>query len=162
MEIESEEFIVLFHCKDSYRGLYSHIYKSNTSWLFVTLFRDRVILFLRKLCVQRVWSKRGKKEVLFFYQASGTLFHWLMPYKEERGKVSFQCGTLKPKKDYKCNTWSLRQKLLLQFFLKVFKTKPFFKFFFPLQKKKKKRKYLKIFKKICFFFKGNPKPFFKK
>jgi len=27
LEIESEEFIVLFHCKDSYRGLYSHIYK---------------------------------------------------------------------------------------------------------------------------------------
>ena len=27
MEIETEEFIVLFHCKDSYRGLYSHIYK---------------------------------------------------------------------------------------------------------------------------------------
>ena len=27
LEIESKEFIVLFHCKDSYRGLYSHIYK---------------------------------------------------------------------------------------------------------------------------------------
>ena len=27
MEIESKEFIVLFHCKDSYRELYSHIYK---------------------------------------------------------------------------------------------------------------------------------------
>ena len=31
-------------------------------------------------------------------QTSGTLSHWLMPYKEERGKVSFQCRTLKPKK----------------------------------------------------------------
>ena len=27
LESESEEFIVLFYCKDSYRGLYSHIYK---------------------------------------------------------------------------------------------------------------------------------------
>ena len=27
MKIVSEEFIVLFHCKDLYRGLYSHIYK---------------------------------------------------------------------------------------------------------------------------------------
>ena len=27
LEIESEEFIVLFHSKDSYRELYSHIYK---------------------------------------------------------------------------------------------------------------------------------------
>ena len=52
---------------------------------------------------------------IFWDQPSGTLSHWLVPYKEERGKVSFQCGTLKPKKDYKCNTWSLRQKLLLQF-----------------------------------------------
>ena len=39
-------------------------------------------------------------------QTSGTLSHWLMPYKVERGKVSFQCGTLQVKKDYKCNTWS--------------------------------------------------------
>ena len=53
MEIESEEFIALFHCKDSYRELYSHIYKSNTNWLFVTLFRDCVIYLLRKLCVQQ-------------------------------------------------------------------------------------------------------------
>ena len=37
---------------------------------------------------------------------SGTLSHWLMPYKVGRGKVSFQCGTLQAKKDYKCNTWS--------------------------------------------------------
>ena len=27
LEIESKKFIVLFHCKNSYRGLYSHIYK---------------------------------------------------------------------------------------------------------------------------------------
>ena len=26
-------------------------------------------------------------------QASGTLSHWFMPYKVERGKSSFQCGT---------------------------------------------------------------------
>ena len=52
-------------------------------------------------------------------QASGTLSHWLMPYKEERGKMSFQYGTLKPKKDYKCNTWSLRQKLLLQYYFNI-------------------------------------------
>ena len=39
-------FIVKIHTKD-----YTHIY-TNTNWLFVTLFRDRVIYLLRKLCVQ--------------------------------------------------------------------------------------------------------------
>ena len=57
----------------------------------------------------------GNNPMALIPLASGTLSHWLMPYKEERGKVYFQCGTLKLKKDYKCNTWSLRQKLLLQY-----------------------------------------------
>ena len=42
-------FIVKIHTENCTQ---THIYKSNTSWLFVTLFRDRVILLLRKLCVQ--------------------------------------------------------------------------------------------------------------
>ena len=39
-------FIVKIHTED-----YTHIY-TNTNWLFVTLFHDRVIYLLRKLCVQ--------------------------------------------------------------------------------------------------------------
>ena len=31
-------------------------------------------------------------------QTSGTLSHWLMPYKVKRGNVSFQCGTLSQKR----------------------------------------------------------------
>ena len=41
-------FIVKIHIENCTR---IYIYKSNTSWLFVTLFHDRVILLLRKLCV---------------------------------------------------------------------------------------------------------------
>ena len=36
--------------------------------------------------------------------------HWFIPYKVERGRLFFRCGTLQAKNDYKCNTWS-RQKL---------------------------------------------------
>ena len=39
-------FIVKIHTEDC-----THIY-TNINWLFVTLFRDRVIYLLRKLCVQ--------------------------------------------------------------------------------------------------------------
>ena len=39
-------FIVKIHTEDC------TLYKSNTSWLFVTLFCDCVIYLLRKLCVQ--------------------------------------------------------------------------------------------------------------
>ena len=39
--------------------------------------------------------------------------HWFMLYKVARGRLSFQCGTLQAKNDYKCKTWS-RQKLSLQ------------------------------------------------
>ena len=42
-------FIVKIHTENC---IHTHIYKSNTNWLFVTLFRDRVIYLLRKLCVQ--------------------------------------------------------------------------------------------------------------
>ena len=42
-------FIVKIHTENC---THTHIYKSNTNWLFVTLFRDRVIYPLRKLCVQ--------------------------------------------------------------------------------------------------------------
>ena len=42
-------FIVKIHTEN---WTHTHIYKSNTNWLFVTLFSDRVILLLRKLCVQ--------------------------------------------------------------------------------------------------------------
>ena len=51
------------------------------------------------------------------------------PYMTWRGRLSFQCGTLQAKNDYKCNTWS-RQKLSPQFLiykifiliLKIYKT----------------------------------------
>ena len=42
-------FIVKIHTENC---THTHIYKSNTNWLFVTLFRDRVLFLLRKLCVQ--------------------------------------------------------------------------------------------------------------
>ena len=48
-------------------------------------------------------SKRITKLVVLFN-------HWFMPYKVAKGRLSFQCGTLQAKNDYKCNTWS-RQKL---------------------------------------------------
>ena len=41
-------FIVKIHTENC---THTHMYKSNTNWLFVTLFRDRVIYLLRKLCV---------------------------------------------------------------------------------------------------------------
>ena len=41
-------FIVKIHTENC---THTHIYKSNTNWLLVTLFRDRVIYLLRKLCV---------------------------------------------------------------------------------------------------------------
>ena len=44
-------FIVKIHTENC---THIHIYKSNTNSLFVTLFRDRVIYLLRKLCVQCV------------------------------------------------------------------------------------------------------------
>ena len=43
-------FIVKIHIEDC-----THIY-TNTNWLFVTLFRDRVIYLLQKLCVHYVNS----------------------------------------------------------------------------------------------------------
>ena len=43
-------FIVKIHTENC---THTHIYKSNTNWLFVTLFCDRVIYLLQKLCVQR-------------------------------------------------------------------------------------------------------------
>ena len=41
-------FIVKIHTENC---THAHIYKSNTNWLFVTLFRDHVIYLLWKLCV---------------------------------------------------------------------------------------------------------------
>ena len=42
-------FIVKIHTENC---THTHVYKSNTNWLFVTLFCDHVIYLLRKLCVQ--------------------------------------------------------------------------------------------------------------
>ena len=36
----------------------------------------------------------------------------VIPYMAWRGRLSFQCGTLQVKNDYKCNTWS-RTKLVV-------------------------------------------------
>ena len=62
-------FIVKIHTKNcthththTHTHTYIYIYKSNTIWLFVTLFRDCVILLLRKLCVQALKEKDGKIE----------------------------------------------------------------------------------------------------
>ena len=52
-------FIVKIHTENC---THTHIYKSNTNWLFVTLFRDRVIYLLRKLCVQALKEKDGEIE----------------------------------------------------------------------------------------------------
>ena len=41
-------FIVKIHTENC---THTHVYKSNTNWLFVTLFCDHVIYLLRKLCV---------------------------------------------------------------------------------------------------------------
>ena len=75
-------FIVLFHCKDSYRELYPHTYKSNTSWLFVTLFHDHVILLLQKLCVHLYKNKnknpkKPKKKKGIQSSSNTWLFNWV-------------------------------------------------------------------------------------
>ena len=41
--------------------------------------------------------------------------HWFMPYKVQRGRLSFQCGTTKlPKVPTWSSPWPLKQKLSLQ------------------------------------------------
>ena len=51
----------------------------------------------------------------------------VIPYMARRGRLSFQCGTLQAKNDYKCNTWS-RKKLSPHL-----GSPTFFSFFIPNQ-----------------------------
>ena len=45
--------------------------------------------------------------------------HWLMPYKVERGRQSFQCGTTKMPKVPKVQPLTLKQKMSPQLYFKI-------------------------------------------
>ena len=63
-------FIVKIHTENC---THTHIYKSNTNWLFVTLFHDHVIYLLRKLCVQILDTFRQYKAWIYKYNLISNL-----------------------------------------------------------------------------------------
>ena len=77
MEIESEEFIVLFHCKDSYRGLYSHICKYKLiicytiSWSCDLSFTEIVCTYVtNQLCGSSTWLQSPTREGCWLQSSS--------------------------------------------------------------------------------------------